>query len=194
MTPPTVHEPLILASQSPRRQELLKLCGIPFSVCVSQVEEQFNHTLPLEKATENLAWQKAKAVQDMYPEKIIIGADTIVCLDGIVFGKPKNQDDAFSMLSSLSGRTHQVVTGVSILTPQKEILFSQKSKVTFFSLTPEEIQNYIATGEPMDKAGSYGIQGKGTLFVNEIEGDFHSIMGLPVSLLYRELKKLLTHG
>lgn len=182
--------PVVLASQSPRRREILSLCGIPFFVHAAKIDEIFDSSLPIEKATEQLAVQKATAVQKIFPEKIILGADTIVSVDGKVLGKPRDPEDAFSMLSLLSGRSHQVVTGVCLLSPRRKSVFSQISKVCFFPLQPEEIREYIKTQEPMDKAGAYGIQGKGALFIEEIQGDFFSIMGLPVASLYREIKKL----
>ena len=192
MIRPNPPENLILASQSPRRKELLQLLGIPFSVCVSDIEENFNFSLPLEKATENLALQKATAVQARYPGKVILGADTIVVLDEKILGKPKNKADAFSMLSLLSGRTHQVITGVCILSPEKEILFSQKSHVHFFPLSSEEIHTYIATGDSMDKAGAYAVQGKSCVFIKGITGDFFNVMGFPIAKFKIETEDILT--
>ena len=188
--PPYISEPLILASQSPRRKELLGLCGIPFSVYVSEVDEYLDFSVSLEKAVESLAFQKASAVQALYPKKVILGADTIVTLDDKILGKPKNKEDAFSMLTILSGRSHEVITSVCILSDEKKIFLSQRSRVYFFPISPDDIASYIATGEPMDKAGAYGIQGKGAIFIQKIDGDFYSVMGLPVSLVYRELRKI----
>ncbi len=182
---------VILASNSPRRRELLARMDIPFTAKGVQTEEFIDTSLPLGKAIEQIARQKALAVKESFPEDIIVGADTIVCIDGEVLGKPRDKQQAFEMLKRLSGRTHQVITGVAVLYPQEEITFHQHTDVTFYSLHDDEIWEYIDTNEPMDKAGAYGIQGKGAFLVEKIVGDYYNVMGLPMASLYRVLKE---HG
>ena len=183
-------EPIILASQSPRRQELMKLLNRPFAICVSDIEETIDKHLTPENAIEELAAQKARAVFGTHPNKIVIGSDTVVTIDGIFLGKPRDEEDAARLLTLLSGRTHQVITGVCICTPEAEIRFHDKTDVTFYPLTNKEIRDYIATGEPMDKAGAYGAQGKGAILIREIRGDFYSVMGFPIARVKREIDKL----
>ena len=189
-TIPQLREPVILASRSPRRQELMCQCGIPFSVFVPQIKEHFDTKLTMEKAIEKLAREKCESVKQLYPERTIVGADTVVVLGEKILGKPTDRDDAFEMLTLLSGKTHRVITGVCILSPGKDVVFHQTSAVRFHALTSGEIREYIDSGEPMDKAGAYGIQGKGALLIREIRGDFYSVMGLPVSRVYRELRDI----
>ena len=179
---------ILLASQSPRRQELMRLTGYPFTVCISEVDETVDLTLPLEVAIEDIAARKASAVSHQYPENIVIGADTIVTIDGKILGKPVDPEDACRILLRLSGRTHRVVTGVCIRSLSREIRFHESTEVTFYPITEDEIRRYVATGEPMDKAGAYGIQGLGALFVRGISGDYHSVVGFPVARVYRELR------
>lgn len=154
---------IILASQSPRRKELLELAGIKHRVIVSQVDEILDQDLDVAGQVQDLAIQKACAVAELYPQETVIGADTIVVLDGKILGKPKNEEDAFNTLKALSGRKHQVMTGIGIINKEKELLtsFVNITEVEFYYVTDEWILNYIKSGEPMDKAGSYGIQGKG---------------------------------
>ena len=181
---------LILASGSPRRSELLTLCGYDFRIVAPDIEEIMDSSLSLPLAVENLAHQKADYIFKQFPDCIILGADTIVTIDGIVLGKPKDSDDAYSMLKRLSGRTHQVITGVSIIfpgAPEKKKNFHHCSSVSFYSLSDAQIREYIFTNEPLDKAGSYGVQGKGALFIEKIDGDFYSVMGLPISMVHRAL-------
>lgn len=182
---------IILASQSPRRKELLELAGIEHRVIVSQVDEILDEDLDVAGQVQDLAIQKACAVAELFPQETIIGADTIVVFGGKILGKPKNEEDAFNMLKSLSGRKHQVMTGVSIINKDKELLtsFVNITEVEFYNVTDEWILNYIQSGEPMDKAGSYGIQGKGFELVKSISGDYYSVMGLPIA----QLKRTLTH-
>ncbi len=181
---------LILASQSPRRKELLSDMGISFSVVSKAIEEHLREDLSLEKAVEYLAREKAQAVFDEHPEHIVIGADTIVALDGRVFGKPADRKEAKCMLQALSDHTHQVIGGVAILSKETCITFSSKTNVQFYRLNEEEIDAYIQSGEPMDKAGAYGIQGLGKRFVKEIEGDYFNVVGLPIARLMRILETL----
>lgn len=182
---------IILASQSPRRKELLELAGIKHRVIVSQVDEILDQDLDVAGQVQDLAIQKACAVAELYPQETVIGADTIVVLDGKILGKPKNEEDAFNTLKALSGRKHQVMTGIGIINKEKELLtsFVNITEVEFYYVTDEWILNYIKSGEPMDKAGSYGIQGKGFELVKSISGDYYSVMGLPIA----SLKRTLTH-
>lgn len=182
---------IILASQSPRRKELLELAGIKHRVIVSQVDEILDQDLDVAGQVQDLAIQKACAVAELYPQETVIGADTIVVLDGKILGKPKNEEDAFNTLKALLGRKHQVMTGIGIINKEKELLtsFVNITEVEFYYVTDEWILNYIKSGEPMDKAGSYGIQGKGFELVKSISGDYYSVMGLPIAAL----KRTLTH-
>ena len=182
---------IILASKSPRRKELLSLCGYPFEVMSKDVDESIDHTAPLDKEIEKLAIRKARAVFDDNPDCIVIGSDTIVTIDNKVLGKPHTEDNATVMLKELSGKPPQVITGVAILTEDKVISFANTSTVWFNELDDEEIKQYVESGEPLDKAGAYGIQGKAGCFVSRIDGDYYSIMGLPLSQVYTELRKLV---
>lgn len=176
----------ILASASPRRKELLGQLIEKFDVIPSQGEEKTDGTLSPEMLVKTLAEQKATEVAT-YPTahgKIVLGADTVVAFDGKVLGKPKDEADAFSMLSMLSGQTHEVYTGVCIVYPKKggteKLVAAARTEVRFFPLTEEQIRAYIATGSPMDKAGAYGIQDGG--LVERIQGSFSNVVGLPVEL------------
>ncbi len=188
----------ILASNSPRRKELLTMLSIPFTVQVSDVDEraleQQHHTdTPAQKAAI-FAQAKALAVAKNAPaDSIVIAADTIVALDDEILHKPKDTNDAFQILSKLSGHTHTVYTGLSLVltnTAHTQTVLTKVSAtdVTFRTLTKREIHSYIATKEPMDKAGAYGIQGKGALFVENIQGDYYTVMGLPLVLLQNMLQ------
>lgn len=179
---------LILASKSPRREELLRKITDDFEIIVSDVEEVLPSDITSQEAPEYLAALKANAVAKEHPGRTVIGADTVVILGGRILGKPKDEDDAFLMLRALSGRTHTVITGCCITDGENERRFSDSTEVTFYDLSDEEIREYIATGDPMDKAGAYGIQEKATLFVKGIKGDFFNVVGLPIAMLYRELK------
>lgn len=179
---------LILASASPRRKEIMETAGLLFSVHVSDTDETLPDGITASDAVTELSYRKALAVAKKFPEDTVIGADTVVTLDGIILGKPSDEDDAKKMLRTLSGRTHQVFTGVCIIKNGKANRFFEKTDVTFFDLSDEEIQSYIATGEPMDKAGAYGIQGRGCTLVKKICGDYFNVVGLPVARLLRKLK------
>lgn len=181
-------KPLILASGSPRRKELLQQVHLPFTVKVSNIEETFDPELSPEEIATSLAYQKAQSVFQENQEAVVIGSDTIVVLGDKVLGKPESEEEARATLRTLSGNTHHVISGVAILSQEKEITFYEKTSVTFWELTDEDIDFYIRSGEPMDKAGSYGIQEVGALFVKEIKGDYFSIVGLPLSRTVRELK------
>ena len=184
---------IILASGSPRRSELLTLVGIPFEVCVSKTSETTSRTKP-EEVVKELSYAKAKAVyNDGHEDDVVIGADTVVYLDETILGKPADKKQCKAMLKSLSGRSHKVYTGVTVLWREPSggmhvLSFCQETKVRIFPLTDEEIEEYIATGEPLDKAGAYGIQGIFAKHIESIEGDYYNVVGLPVARLYRELK------
>lgn len=177
---------IILASQSPRRQELLKLITSDFEIKVSNVDEILPDKIMPKEAVMYLSKIKAEPFADS--DDIVIGADTVVALDGKILGKPKSEENAKEMLKFLSGRTHSVFTGVTLASDKKTKTFAVETKVKFFELTNEEIDAYIKTKEPFDKAGAYGIQGYGSLLVEKIDGDYFNVVGLPVSTLARELK------
>ena len=185
---------IILASGSPRRRELMIQAEIPFTVQVSDCEEYTTKEKPDEMVLE-LSEKKAKAVAEKLHEcAVVIGADTVVALEGKIMGKPNNRQEAFEMLHSLQGKTHQVWTGVTIIecaedgTWKKES-FAQKTDVEMYLMEEKEIWEYIDSGEPMDKAGAYGIQGKAMVFIKEIRGDYYNVVGLPMARLYQKLKK-----
>ena len=184
---------IILASQSPRRKELLELAGIEHRVIVSQVDEILDEDLDVAGQVQDLAIQKACAVAELFPQETIIGADTIVVFGGKILGKPKNEEDAFNMLKSLSGKTHQVITGLAVITKDKVYKTVSVNDVTFYDLSDEEIYKYIETNEPMDKAGAYAIQGIASRYIKSINGDYFAIMGLPVSKLYHILKDIYNY-
>lgn len=182
---------LYLASQSPRRAELLSQVGIEYTVVSSSYEEAnhgFDNPIEMVKAQ---ALGKARCAEGVSEGGFVLGADTIVILDGMTLGKPLDEAEARQMLTKLSGRVHSVVTGVALLIKDKEIVFHNETKVYFKTLAPFEIDSYIASGEPMDKAGAYGIQGKGALWVEKIEGSYTNVVGLPVEHVYDELCKVL---
>lgn len=198
---------IILASGSPRRKELLEQIGLNFEICPAQGEEIITKEDPKDVVME-LSSQKAREVASMIrtyegahaelmtPQDIlIIGADTVVSMEGRILGKPKDEEDAFRMLEFLAGKTHSVYTGVAFVFLSAsgkagEHIFYEKTDVAMRDMSREEIERYIATGEPMDKAGAYGIQGKCAIFVDKIDGDYNNVVGLPVAGIYRELKKL----
>ncbi len=179
-------EEMILASASPRRKELLSSMGIPFCVMVADAREATDGE-PAGLVMEN-ARRKAQAVHAMHPGRMILGSDTVVCIDGQVLGKPKDENDAFRMLKSLQGRQHQVYTGVCLIANGKEDTRCDCTHVTFSPLTDEDIRWYIATKEPMDKAGAYAIQGIAGMYVEKIHGSFSNVIGLPTSLVRQMLK------
>lgn len=183
---------LILASSSPRRQELLQLLQIPFQSISANVNEDFPEQMKANEVAKELAFRKSAAVANEHQDSWVIGSDTIVVLEGKILGKPIDRADAKETLIQLSGQTHEVYTGVSIMYRRYHTVFVEKTNVTFWKLSETEIERYLDTEEPFDKAGSYGIQGYGALFVKQIEGDYYSVVGLPVSRLARELKTLET--
>jgi len=182
---------IILASSSPRRKELLELVNIPFKVHPSDVNEEIDQPLPPNKVVEELALRKAKDIAKNYQQEIIIGADTIVVLSNEILGKPCNEQEAHQMLSKLQGRVHEVYSGVAVIDSKtgETVVSHRVTKVHMQSLTDEQIKAYIETKEPMDKAGSYGIQGIGAIFIEQIEGDYFNVVGLPLSLLTNILKR-----
>ncbi|WP_282941271.1 Maf family protein [Paenibacillus sp. RC67] len=193
----TVQKKLILASSSPRRQELIRSLQLPYEIRVSDVNEDTEPGLRPDEIVEQLSSRKALAVCEMYKKEhrtdgIVIGSDTIVVVDGEVLGKPKDKQDAFRMLNSLQGRKHEVFTGVACidLSTGQQLVSHHVTSVYMKTLTPTQIERYIDTGEPMDKAGSYGIQGLGATIIERIDGDYFNVVGLPVSLLSDLLERL----
>ena len=183
---------LILASASPRRRELLTLITPDFTVIPAQGEEKADASLPPHILVQRLAEQKAAEIAASHPADVVVGADTLVFSGAEIMGKPTDAADAKRMLTLLSGNTHTVITAAAIAQNGAVTkVFAEETKVEFFPLTDEEIAAYIATGEPMDKAGAYGIQDKGALLIKGITGDYYNVMGLPVGRLYRELHRLL---
>lgn len=191
---------IYLASASPRRRELLERLGISFAVVPAQGEEHIREERPQDAVVE-LARQKAGEIYEKLMEAetdgedvLVIGADTVVCCDRVILGKPGSPKDAEGMLRRLSGRTHQVYTGVALgMREYGKTMwhsFYEKTDVTMYELPEADIAAYVASGEPMDKAGAYGIQGKGAVFVQSITGDYNNVVGLPVARLYQELKQL----
>lgn len=186
---------VILASASPRRRELLTQIGIDFEVQVSEVEERITTTVPCEVVQE-LSRQKAEAVMAMRREEtertLVIGADTVVACGGEILGKPRDAEDATRMLRMLSGRSHEVYTGVTFVYDEGREIYSfyECTKVYFAPMTEAEIAEYVATGDPMDKAGAYGIQGFCARYITGIEGDYNNVVGLPVGRVYQELKNI----
>lgn len=178
----------ILASNSPRRKELLSLITTDFIVRVADVDETLPDDILPKDAVLYLSDLKARAVFNGV--ETVLGADTIVVLDGEILGKPRDDDEAFSMLRALSGRKHSVFTGVTILSQNAEHSFYRETEVYFNELSDEEIWDYIKTGECRDKAGAYGIQGYGSRFVSKINGDYFNVVGLPVSAVYQAIKEL----
>ena len=185
---------IILASASPRRRELLEQGGIPFTVIPSQAEEKITTEQP-GQAVEELSYLKCSDIYEKsLGDVLVIGADTVVASEGKILGKPSSQKDAVKMLQSLQGREHEVYTGVTIMAREgsenRKKTFHEKTKVVFYPMSDEEIRSYVNTGEPMDKAGAYGIQGKSAVFIKEISGDYNNVVGLPLARLYQELKNM----
>lgn len=178
---------IILASASPRRQELLKKVTEDFICIPADIDEALPCGIEIEKAPEYLALKKAEHIAKDHRDSIVIGSDTGVFYGGQMLGKPNNDDDAKRMLKMLSGKTHSVITGCAIVKGNEKITFSCETRVTFYELSEQEIKDYVSTGECRDKAGAYGIQGLGALLVKEIRGDYFNVVGLPVAELYRKL-------
>ncbi|MCQ2455442.1 MAG: Maf family protein [Clostridia bacterium] len=178
----------ILASGSPRRKELFAYICKDFAIVTADIKEFCPDEIPIEKRPEYLALQKAEAVAKSNKDAVVIGADTAVFSDGEMLGKPKDRFDAEKMLKRLSGKTHTVITGCAIVCGQEKRSFSVETRVKFLTLDDNRIADYIKTGEPVDKAGAYGIQGFGSLLVESINGDYFNVVGLPVSRLNQELQ------
>lgn len=179
---------VMLVSVSPQRIKLIKELGIEFDACSPLGEEIYLRDKSIQEQIESIAYHKAKSVRDIYPNHLLIGCDTVIVLDDQILGKPKDSQDAFRMLKSLSGRTHEVISSVCMMNDNKTSVFSVITKVSIYDMSDVEIQNYVDTGEPMGKSGSYAIQGGMNLFVKEIKGDINSVVGLPIAKIYQELK------
>lgn len=182
---------IILASASPRRNELLQQIGLDFTIQASTVEEIVDHNLSPTEVAKQLAQLKAEDVATQKPHDTVIGADTIVVSEHQILGKPKSEAEAKAMLTALSGSVHQVITGVAVINRamNKSHSFSEVTEVAFKNLTEEEIDAYIATGEPMDKAGAYAIQGRAAVFVPQISGCYFNVVGLPLAHLAQVLEE-----
>lgn len=180
---------IILASASPRRKEILELADLKFDVMPSDAQEITTKTVPNEVVME-LASIKAKDIyKKSEKQSMIVGADTVVAYQGQILGKPTDKADAKRMLTMLSGQTHEVYTGVCVIEDGKTKTFYEETKVTFYEISDEQINHYIKTGEPMDKAGSYGIQGKAAVFIKGIEGDYYNVVGFPIARFLQEITK-----
>ena len=178
---------LILASKSPRRKQLLEQMGLSFSVRAADVDETMDPTLTPAQAVAELSRRKAAATE-CAPEDVVIAADTVVVLGETILGKPRTEEEAVQMLRNLSGRKHQVMTGVTVQKGEETLTFTEITDVFFRNLSETEISAYVATGDPMDKAGSYGIQGLAALFAEKLCGDYFNVMGLPVCALGKALR------
>ncbi|HEX3010468.1 MAG TPA: Maf family protein [Syntrophomonadaceae bacterium] len=179
-------KPIILASQSPRRKELLARLGLVFTTIPANIDEEMTSSQYPQTAVQEIAFQKAKYVSELVNDGLIISADTVVVWKDNVLGKPADQKNAFEMLKMLSGQEHQVITGLCLwdVASGRYELESEMTVVHFRRLTDKEIKNYVSTGEPMDKAGAYGIQGLGSMLVDRIEGCYYNVVGLPLTRLY----------
>lgn len=182
-------KPLVLASSSPRRKELLQQIQYEFSIRTSETDERLEPDWAPEDAVLNLSRKKAEAVFALHPEAVVIGADTIVVIDGVIVGKPSGRESARRMLNKLSGKIHHVLTGVTILSKHKSLSFYNQTEVEMYVLSRAEIEQYLDSGEPFDKAGAYGIQGLGATLVKQIHGDYYSVMGLPIAETARALRE-----
>lgn len=181
----------VLASKSPRRAELMHYIAPDFEILPAECGENPPAGIEADEVSEFLAVQKALDVSKKRPDSLVIGCDTVVILNGEIMGKPKDLEDAFRMLKALSGRVHTVVSGVCLCYKGKTLSFTQKTAVEFYPLSDEDILNYVRQSNPLDKAGAYGIQDKGGLFVKEISGDYYNVVGLPLARLNLEIKKLV---
>lgn len=181
---------VILASASPRRQELLRYAVKDFTICPADIDETLPENISPKESAEYLAIQKAKAVAEKHEFDTVIGCDTVVISDDEIMGKPKNINIAREMLRKLSGKCHSVITGVCIIDHGRIYSFSECTEVEFYELSDKEIDDYVNTGDPMDKAGAYGIQSEGCILVKGIRGDFFNVVGLPVGRLKRYLSSL----
>ncbi len=185
---------LVLASNSPRRRELLKNCGYAFEVIPSECDENITEKLTTQETVIELAKRKALAVLEDNRDAVVLGCDTVVAVDGEILGKPSDREEAFKMLTALSGKKHIVASGVCIADKDRCECFENTTEVEFYPLTAETVESYLDTGEYSDKAGAYGIQGYGSVLVKEIKGDYFSVMGLPVSQCARVLAQFGIDG
>lgn len=182
----TIHLPkLILASGSPRRVEILESVGWQFSACVADVDESINAGEVPEDYVIRLAREKAEAVAAKFPDSIVLGADTTVVVDNQILGKPEDEADARRMLRLLSGNWHEVLTGVAVVETGKTRAAMQRTRVKFFEMTDDEIDFLAAEGDPLDKAGAYAVQAQAALFIEQIDGEYWNVVGLPINLVYR---------
>lgn len=179
---------IILASESPRRKELLKLMGLTYTVEPSDIAETPPEHATVAETVQALALQKAKTIFQKHPDACVIGADTVVDLDGVILGKPHTPEHAREYLSRMQGRWHVVYTGVAVLTPDSSDVRCCTTNVKFAPMSQAEIDWYVSTGEPLDKAGAYGVQGPGGVFVERVDGNYFNVIGLPLPLLYAMLK------
>ncbi len=180
---------LVLASGSPRRREILSMLGYRYQTAPAHADEKLEDGIAPDEAVAELSKRKAAVGLYAHPDDVVLGSDTLVFCEGVILGKPGNREEAFQMLRFLSGRTHQVYTGVTVLDRDRSKTWVSVSNVTFLSLTEEEIEAYLDTGESMDKAGAYAVQGKGSALIESIFGDFFAVMGLPASSTARALKE-----
>ena len=187
----TIDRKLVLASSSPSRKMLLERAGLKFDVVVSGVDETVPPEFTPAQTVECLAERKGKAVLPLCPESAVIAADSVVSVDGLILGKPKDDEAAKAALRRLSGRTHEIFTGVCLLADGKQEVFHQSTQVTFYPLTEEEISEYVAMGESRGRAGSYGIEGAGVVLIRSICGDYSNIVGLPVAETIRRMRALI---
>ena len=186
--------PVILASSSPRRKFLLKQIGLDFQVIPSDIHEDYSISLPPKDFAEYFAKLKAHSVATQFPDRLVIGADTIVVFNNKILGKPSNKEEGTKMLSRLSGQTHTVITGVCLELKDQKICetFSEETRVTFQHLSKNEIQNYIETYNPLDKAGSYGIQDWFSVCVKKVNGCYYNVVGFPLSAFYQKYKAIIS--
>ncbi len=182
-------EKLILASNSPRRREIFSLLGLDFSIAVSDKEPPLSKSLGAEKSAFLSAKAKAEDIFKKYPDSIVVGADTVVAVNDKLLGKPRSEMEAKEMLKTLSGKTHEVITAVYVCSPKIKKGFTSKTQVEFYPLSDGEIEEYLKTGEPMDKAGAYGIQGRALRFVKGICGDYYNVVGFPAAEFVRFLER-----
>jgi len=184
---------IILASGSPRRAEILKILGWPFEAITAGIDEQRHDGENAVAYVTRLAHAKARVVAGRVSSGIVVGADTVVVIDGAILGQPRDQADARRMLGLLNGSWHEVLTGIALVRASENghsVVEHEKTRVRFGDVTAEEIDWYVSTGEPMDKAGAYAVQGRAALFIEEIQGDYFNVMGLPVRLLFKLIKRI----
>jgi len=188
-----LHEKIWLASKSPRRAEILQAVGWPFEIMLAGIDEARRPSEAADNYVKRLAREKAMAIMDRIDAGLVLGADTVVVVDGEILGQPKNEEDARRMLKLLSGKWHEVLTGVALIRAGEgfdSAVEYQRTRVKFAEISDEEINSYLATGEPMDKAGAYAIQGRAALFIEAIDGDYFNIVGLPIRLIYEMREKI----